>query len=64
MDYGYGETVPELVEARDRRVLVICRSGNRSILAAHTPGQMGFGNVVSLRTGLRGWNDDERPLYD
>jgi hypothetical protein len=25
---------------------------------------MGFGNVVSLRTGLRGWNDDEQPLYD
>jgi rhodanese-related sulfurtransferase len=62
-DYGYEETVPELVEARDRRVLVICRSGNRSVLAAYTLTQMGFRNVVSLRTGLRGWNDDEQPLY-
>jgi len=32
---GYEETEPVLVEARERTVLVICRSGNRSILAAH-----------------------------
>ena len=64
VDYGYEETVPELVEARERRVVVLCRSGNRSILAAHTLGRMGFTNVASLRTGLRGWNDDEMPLSD
>jgi rhodanese-related sulfurtransferase len=61
-DYGYEETVPELVEARDRRVVVICRSGNRSILAAHTLRRMGFRRPVSLKTGLRGWNDYEQPL--
>ena len=61
-DYGYEETVPELVEARDLRVLVICRSGNRSILAAHTLRRMGFKRPVSLKTGLRGWNDYEQPL--
>ena len=64
VDYGYEETEPELVEARDRRVIVICRSGNRSVLAAHTLGMMGYTNVASLRTGLRGWNDDEQPLID
>lgn len=64
VDYGYEETVPELVQARDRRVIVICRSGNRSILAAHTLGMMGYTNVASLRTGLRGWNDDEQPLIN
>lgn len=64
VDYGYEETEPELVEARDRRVIVICRSGNRSVLAAHTLGLMGYSNVASLRTGLRGWNDDEQPLID
>ena len=63
-DYGYEETEPSLVEAREQRVIVICRSGNRSILAAHTLKQMGFSNVVSLRTGLRGWNDYEQPLLD
>jgi rhodanese-related sulfurtransferase len=61
-DYGYEETVPELVEARGRRLVVICRSGNRSILAAHTLLRMGFQRPVSLKTGLRGWNDYEQPL--
>jgi rhodanese-related sulfurtransferase len=64
VDYGYEETVPGLVEARDRRVVVICRSGNRSILAAHTLKLMGYNNVVSLRTGLRGWNDYAQALYN
>jgi len=63
-EYGYDETVPELVEARQRRVVVICRSGNRSILAAHTLKQMGFANVASLKTGLKGWNDYDQPLVD
>lgn len=62
VDYGYEETVPELVKARDRRIVVLCRSGNRSVLAAHTLRLMGYRNVVSLRTGLRGWNDYEQPL--
>ncbi|MBA1446601.1 MAG: rhodanese-like domain-containing protein [Chromatiales bacterium] len=63
-DYGYDETVPELVTARDKRVVVICRSGNRSILAAYTLKQMGFDDIVSLKTGLRGWNDYDQPLVN
>ncbi|MCW8906916.1 MAG: rhodanese-like domain-containing protein [Sedimenticola sp.] len=64
VDYGYEETVPELVQARQRRVVVICRSGYRSILAARALQQMGFRQVLSLRTGLRGWNDSEQGLTD
>ena len=63
-DYGYEETVPELAAARDSDVVVICRSGYRSVLAAYTMQLMGYTNVRSLKTGLRGWNDDERPLLD
>lgn len=63
-DYGYEETVPELVEARDRPILVICRSGSRSILSARTLELMGYSDVASLRTGLRGWNDYELALYN
>jgi len=63
-DYGYDDTVPELVAARERRVIVICRSGNRSMLAAHSLQLMGFSNVASLRTGLRGWNDYDQSLLD
>lgn len=63
-EYDYEETVPQLVAARDSNVIVICRSGNRSVLAAHTMELMGFMQVRSLKTGLRGWNDDEQPLVD
>lgn len=63
-DWGYEDTVPELASARDREVIVICRSGNRSALAAHTMQLMGFNNVTSLKTGLRGWFDFELPLFN
>ena len=61
-EYGYEETVPELVQARDRAVVVICRSGNRSALVARVMQEMGYSKVYSLKTGLRGWNDYELPL--
>lgn len=63
-EWDYDETVPELVAGRDREIVVICRSGKRSVLAADTMLQMGFPNVVSLKTGVRGWNDFEQPMED
>jgi rhodanese-related sulfurtransferase len=63
-DWGYDETLPELAGARERPVVVICRSGLRSVLAADVMQQMGFADVVSLKTGVRGWNDFEQPLVD
>ncbi|MDX1698033.1 MAG: rhodanese-like domain-containing protein [Thiohalobacterales bacterium] len=63
-EYNYEETVRELVEARERDVIVVCRSGNRSALAAHTMQLMGYRSVVSMKTGLRGWNDYELPLVN
>ncbi len=63
-DWDYDDTVPELAGGRDREIVVICRSGNRSVLAAHTMQRMGFSKVVSLKTGVRGWNDFEQPLVD
>ena len=61
-EWDYEETVPELVRARDREIVVVCRSGNRSILAVHAMQLLGYRNVVSLATGLRGWKDFEQPL--
>jgi rhodanese-related sulfurtransferase len=63
-DWDYDDTLPELAAAREREIVVICRSGNRSVLAAHTMMRMGFTNVVSLKTGVRGWNDYEQPLLN
>ena len=63
-DWDYTDTLPELAKSRDQRVVVICRSGNRSALAAFTMQLMGFTNVSSLKTGLLGWNDYELALFD
>ena len=63
-EYNYEETVKELVEARNRDIVVVCRSGNRSILAAHTMQLMGYTRVSSMKTGLRGWNDYELQLVN
>nr|WP_207280977.1 rhodanese-like domain-containing protein [Thiocystis violacea] len=63
-EWDYEETVPELVQARDREIVVVCRSGYRSVLAAHSMNVLGYSDVVSLQTGLRGWKDYEQPLVD
>jgi rhodanese-related sulfurtransferase len=63
-EYNFQETVPALVEAREHPIVVICRSGNRSVLAAYVMQLMGYQNVQSLKTGLHGWNDDEYPLFN
>lgn len=63
-EYDYEETVTELVEARDRDIVVVCRSGNRSVLAAYNMQLMGYTRVSSMKTGLRGWNDYELPLVN
>jgi rhodanese-related sulfurtransferase len=63
-EWDYEETIPELVESRQREIVVVCRSGYRSVLSAFSMKMLGFQNVVSLKTGLRGWNDFEQPLVD
>ncbi|HEB95448.1 MAG TPA: rhodanese-like domain-containing protein [Sedimenticola thiotaurini] len=63
-EWDYEETEPELVRAREREIVVVCRSGYRSVLAAHSMQVLGYKNVASLQTGLRGWNDYEQPLED
>ncbi len=63
-EWDYDETVPKLAGGRDREVVVICRSGKRSALAADVMQKMGFTKVISLKTGVRGWNDYEQPLVD
>ena len=62
--WGFEETLPELVRARDSEVVVICRSGRRSALAGRTLVEMGFKQVQSLKMGVRGWNDDGGALED
>ena len=63
-DWGYSDTVPALASARDQPVVLVCRSGNRTALAALTLQHMGYGAVYSMKTGVRGWNDFELPLFN
>lgn len=63
-EWDYDETMPELAAAREQEVVVICRSGYRSVLAADVMQQLGFARVSSLRSGIRGWNDSEQPLIN
>ncbi len=62
--WDYEDTVPALAAGHDKEIVIICRSGNRSALAALTMQIMGFKNVTSLKTGLRGWFEYELPLYN
>jgi len=63
-EWDYEETEPRLVQARDRDVVIVCRSGHRSLLAGANLKLLGFNHVFSLKTGLRGWKDSEQPLVD
>ncbi|MCC0011418.1 MAG: rhodanese-like domain-containing protein [Hyphomicrobiaceae bacterium] len=63
-EYDYAETEPELVEARRRPIVVVCRSGNRSALAAYVMKLIGYEDVSSLKLGIKGWNDGDLPLVD
>ncbi|MGZ8191293.1 MAG: MBL fold metallo-hydrolase [Methylococcaceae bacterium] len=46
--------VPELGD-KSKAVLVYCRSGNRSALAAQTMQQLGYKNVLSMAGGYEAW---------
>lgn len=63
-EWDFDETVPALAGGRQSAIVVVCRSGLRSALAADVMQALGFTNVVSLKTGVRGWNDFELPLVD
>lgn len=63
-EWDYDETVPVLAAGRELDIVIVCRSGKRSALAADTMRQMGYVSVVSLKTGIRGWSDFEQPLVD
>lgn len=62
--WNYDDTVPALASARNQNIILICRSGNRSALAAQTMQQMGFTSVRSLKLGIKGWNDNDFEMLD
>ena len=63
-EFNYEETIPQLASARETEIVLICRSGNRSVLTTAVMQELGYQNVASLKTGLRGWNDYEQTLIN
>jgi rhodanese-related sulfurtransferase len=43
---------------RNLEVLVYCKTGGRSALAAHTLKQLGYGLVISLAGGIESWKEN------
>ena len=58
------ENATELINARNQEIAVICGSGKRSVMASSTMKKMGYTKSISLKTGLKGWNDYNLPLID
>lgn len=53
----FGERVPELLEEREREVIVYCLSGGRSSRAAHALSEMGHPQISSMDGGIKAWGE-------
>ena len=53
--------IADLVPDPDREIILYCRGGNRSALAADSLQKMGYQNVLSMTGGYRTWNEEGRP---
>jgi len=47
---------------RDRDILLICRSGNRSRVAQDLLGQVGFDRVINVQGGMIAWQRHGLPV--
>lgn len=60
---GYLELRIEQVEPdHDRKILLLCGSGQRSLLAAETLLRMGYRNVASVAGGFDRWKSEGMPI--
>lgn len=51
----YKSAFEALKKAQNKEVIVICRTGMRSLIAGEQLQRMGFDNVKSLKSGTMGW---------
>jgi len=58
LEFKVDPTYPACDQAlldRNLEILVYCKTGGRSALAAHTLKQLGYGKVISLAGGIESW---------
>lgn len=48
----------ELEDYKDRQIVVYCRSGRRSLLAAEFMKEEGFSRAANLKGGVLAWSDE------
>src|ERR687891_389588 len=56
------DRIDELVPNRSERLLLYCRTDNRSSRMADTLEGLGYDNVAVMRGGIVGWLDAELPV--
>ena len=48
----------------DKRIVVFCAGGGRSVYATLALKEMGYTNVAHVAEGFRGWKDSGEPIED
>jgi rhodanese-related sulfurtransferase len=61
LEFRIGEH-PELFD-KQRTLLVYCKTGGRSALAALNLQRLGYGNVLSIAGGIEAWRNQALPLH-
>ena len=56
--------IADLVPDPDREIVLYCRGGHRSALAADSLREMGYTRVASMRGGFREWAEKGLPQSD
>ena len=56
------ERIGELEKYKDKHVLVVCRSGNRSGMACATMNKLGFTQAYNLAGGVLAWQKAKLPM--
>ena len=56
------ERIGELEKYKEQPIVVVCRSGNRSVSACMMLGKSGFGQVYNLTGGIIAWQKANLPL--
>ncbi len=58
LEYHIADEVPD----NNQEIVLYCRGGNRSALAADSLRQMGYANVHSMTGGFRKWSEEDRAV--